>query len=71
MGMTDKECLNRIAELTEELDIVDITREEALEALKDASFNDISEELWKYYCFACDIKSALMEVADGNEYRRS
>ncbi len=66
MGMTNKECLNRIAELTEELDIVDITREEAFEALKDASFNDISEELWEYYCFVCDIKSALMELEDGN-----
>ena len=67
MGMTNKECLNRIAELTEELKIADITKEECLEALKDASFNDISEELWKYYCFVCDIKSALMEAEDGND----
>ena len=64
--MTNKECLNRIAELTEELDTVDITKEEAFEALKDASFNDISEELWTYYCFVCDIKSILMEIEDGN-----
>ena len=60
--MTNKECLNRIAKLTEELSIADITYEEAFEALKDASFNEIAEELWTYYCFACDIKSALMEV---------
>lgn len=65
--MTNKECLNRIAELTEELDIADITREEAFEALKDASFNDILEELWTYYCFVCDIKSVLMEIKDGND----
>lgn len=62
MGMTNKECVNKIVELTEELSIADITKEEALEALKDASFNEISEELWRYYCFVCDIKSVLMEV---------
>lgn len=65
MGMTNKKCLDKIAELTEELSIADITKEEALEALKDASFNEISEELWRYYCFVCDIKSVLMEVGNG------
>lgn len=65
MGMTDKDCLKKIAKLTEELDIADVTKEEVLEALKDASFNEISEELWKFYCFACDIKSVLMKVEDG------
>ena len=67
MGMTNKECLNKIAKLTEELKIADVTKEEYLEALKDASFNEISEELWEYYCFICDIKSALMEVENGND----
>lgn len=66
MGMTDKECLNRIAELTEKLKIADVTKEEYLEDLKGASFNEISEGIWEYYCFVCDIKSALMEVEDGN-----
>lgn len=65
MGMKDKECIKKIAKLTEELDIADVTKEEVLEALKDASFNEISEELWKFYCFACDIKSVLMEIEDG------
>lgn len=64
--MTDKECLNKIAELAKELDIAGITYEEALEALKDASFNEIAEELWTYYCFVRDIKSVLMEIEDGN-----
>lgn len=67
MGMTNKECLNKIAKLTEELNIADVTKEEYLEALKDASFNEISEELWRSYCFVCDIKGALMEVEDGND----
>ena len=61
MGMSNKECLNRIAKLVEELAIADITKEEAIEALKDASFNEIAEELWRYYCFVCDIKGVLME----------
>ena len=43
MKMTNTECLNKIAQLTEELDIADVTKEEALEALKDASFNEIAE----------------------------
>lgn len=62
MGMTNKECLNKIAKLTEELKMADVTKEEALEALKDASFNEIADELWEFYCFVCDIKSALIEV---------
>ena len=62
MGMTNKECLNKIAKLTEELNQADVTKEEALEALKDASFNEIADELWTYYCYVCDVKSALMEV---------
>ena len=67
MKMTNTECLNKIAQLTEELDIADVTKEEALEALKDASFNEIADELWRYYCFVCDIKSVLMERKDGND----
>ena len=66
MGMTDKECIKKIAKLTEELDLADITKEEALEALKDASFNEIADELWELYCFASDIKNVLREVEDGN-----
>lgn len=67
MGMTNIECLKKIAELLEELDVADVPKDEYLEALKDASFNEISDEIWNYYCFACDIKSALMEVEDGND----
>lgn len=68
MGMTNKECLNRIAKLTDELKIVDdVTKEEYLEAIKEASFNDISDEIWNYYCYICDIKSVLMELEDGND----
>lgn len=66
MGMTNKECLDRIAKLTEELNVADITRTEALEALKDASFNEIADELWELYCFASGIKNVLREVEDGN-----
>lgn len=62
MKMTNTECLNKIAQLTEELDIADVTKEEALEALKDASFNEIADELWTYYCYVCDVKSVLMDV---------
>lgn len=62
---TQVDIPKKIAKLTEELDIADVTKEKALEALKDASFKEISEELWKYYCFVCDIKSALMELEDG------
>ncbi len=60
--MTNTECLNKIAQLTEELDIADVTKEEALEALKDASFTEIADELWTYYCYVCDVKSVLMDV---------
>ena len=60
MGMSNKECLNRIAKLTEELNLVDVTEEEALET----SFNEIAEKLWTYYCFARDIKSVLMDVEE-------
>lgn len=62
MGMTNLECLNRIAKLLEELDVADVSKDDYLEALKDASFNEISDEIWDYYCFVCDIKSVLMEV---------
>ena len=65
MKMTNTECLNKIAQLTEELDIADVTKEEALEALKNASFNEIAEELWRYYCYVCDIKGVLMDVDRG------
>lgn len=64
MGMTNKECLKRIAKLTDELNIADVTKEEYTEALKDASFNDIKDELWEFYCYSCDIKSVLMEVEE-------
>lgn len=60
--MTYKECVKEIAKITSALDIADVTKKEAMEALKDVSFNDISEELWTYYCFASDIKSVLFEV---------
>lgn len=60
--MTNKECLDRIAKLTDELDLIDITKEQALEDLKDLSFNDIADELWEFYCFVCDVKSILMEI---------
>lgn len=66
--MTNKECLNRIAKLTDELKIADVTKEEYLEAIKDASFNDISDEMWAYYCYICDIKSVLMEVDNQIDY---
>ena len=65
--MTNKECLHRIAKLVEELAIVDITKDEYLKALKDASFNEIADEIWQYYCFVCDIKSTLMEVRNGKD----
>lgn len=64
--MTNTECLNKIAQLTEELSLADVTKEEALEALKNASFNEIAEELWRYYCYVCDIKGVLMEVTGEN-----
>ena len=67
MGMTSKECLNRIAKLTDELDIADVTKKEYIKAIKDASFNDITDELWEFYCYSCDIKSVLMEVDNGND----
>lgn len=67
MGMTNKECLNRIAKLTDELKIADVTKEEYIKAIKDASFNDITDELWDYYCYICDVRSVLMEVDDGND----
>lgn len=60
--MTNKECIKRIAQLVEELKPADLTKEEFLAAIKDATFNEISDELWQYYCFVCDIKSTLMEV---------
>ena len=64
MGMTNNECLNRIAKLVEELNISDsvIPKDEYLEAIKDATFNEIVDEIWDYYCFVCDVKGALMEV---------
>ena len=68
MGITNKECLNRIATLVEELNISDsvistaISKNEYSEALKDATFNEIGDEIWDYYCFVCDVKAALMEV---------
>lgn len=64
MGMTNKECLDRIATLVEELNISDsiIPKDEYLEAIKDATFNEIVDEIWVYYCFVCDVKAALMEV---------
>ena len=67
MGMTNKECLKRIAKLTDELNIADVMKEAYIKALKNASFNDIKDELWEFYCFACDIKSVLMEVDNGND----
>ena len=69
MGMTNKECLNRIATLVEELNISDsvISKDEYLEAIKDATFNEIVDEIWDYYCFVSDVKSALMEAKDGNK----
>jgi hypothetical protein len=39
----------------------DLTKNEAIEELKGASFNDIADELWRYYNFVLDIKSALEE----------
>lgn len=64
MGMTNKECLNRIAILVNELNIPDsvIQKDEYLEALEDATFNEIVDEIWDYYCFVCDVKDALREV---------
>ena len=62
MEMTNKECINRIVKLTDDLNIIDITKDEFIEAIKDASFNDIADEMWHYYCYICDIKSVLMEV---------
>lgn len=62
--MTNKECLNRIATLVEELNISDsvISKDEYLEAIKDATFNEIVDEIWDYYCFVSDVRSTLMEV---------
>ena len=60
--MTDRECLNEIVKLTDALKLrSDITKKETIEELKDASFNDIVEELWIYFNFVLDIKSVLEE----------
>lgn len=65
--MTNKDCLDRIAKLTKELDIADVTKDEFLEALKNARFNDIADELWRFYCYVCDVQYTLMEAKYGND----
>lgn len=62
--MSNRECIERITKMVEELRLADVTKEEAIEALKDATFNEISDEIWNYYCFVCDVKRALMEVKE-------
>ena len=61
--MTNKEFRNRVAKLTEELALVEgLTKDECKKDLENASFNDILDELWEFYCYVSDIKSALMDV---------
>lgn len=66
--MTDKECINRIAKLTDELGMADVTKHEYIEALKNASFNDISDELWNYYSYIRNIISVLMETEQWKQF---
>lgn len=54
------EQIKRIKELLDELDIrPNITHDEIIEMLYDCSFNDIERTLWKFYCFASDVKEVF------------
>lgn len=59
--MTDRECLNEIVKMTDALGLRTVTKNEAIEELKDISFTEIADELWRYYNFVLDIKSVLEE----------
>lgn len=53
--MTDKEQIERISKLLNELSLDDITSTEFEETFPRQSINDIKDALWRMYCFASDV----------------
>ena len=57
--MTAEEQIRRITGLLNDLDLVDMCREQYEEEFMDQSVNDIKDELWEMYCFASDVCNTL------------
>lgn len=53
--MTDKEKLDRITGLLNELNLTDMSQDDLTEYLKKMSFNDINDLMWKLFCFVEDV----------------
>lgn len=57
--MTDKERIDRISKLLNELDFAEVTHEEYKESIYYESVNDIVSTLWRLYCFVSDVRDTL------------
>ncbi len=53
--MTNKEQIERITKLLNELSLDDITSAEFDEMFPKQSIDDIKDEMWRLYCFAEDV----------------
>lgn len=63
--MTAEEKIKRITELVGDLDLVsNITQDEMIDELHKCTFFDIKEMLWRFYCFASDVKEVIV-MKDG------
>lgn len=54
-----EEQMKQLIELSDKLDLMQLTRSEMEVLLKSASYIDIENELWRLYCFANDVKNIL------------
>lgn len=57
--MTAEEKMQRITVLLNELDLVDMSREEYEAEFMKQSVNDLKDEMWIMYCFASDVCNTL------------
>ena len=57
--MTDKEKLDRIEELIDEVDLADMTRTEIERKIEGLSIEEIKDEVWQLYCLISDISLTL------------
>lgn len=57
--MTDKEKLDKIAELIDEMDLADMTRAEIEREIDGCSLEEIKDNMWQLYCLISDISFTL------------
>ena len=57
--MTQKEKLNRISKLVDDLDLGDVSRHQLWEEMRGLSLNELEELIWELYCFAKDIQNTI------------